>query len=258
MDPTGTAPVDFGRAAGDYARHRAGFPRSFFERLAADGLAAPGTRALDLGTGTGTIARGLTSLGLRGAGLDISRDLLVAGRALDAEGGPSGHRVVARAERAPFASGTFDLVVAGQCWHWFDGPAVAAECRRLLRPGGALVVAHFDYLAVPGNPAGATEELVLARNPGWPMAWSDGRYPRWRPHLEGAGFRDLRETEWDEAVTYSHAAWRGRIRACNGVIALHDPARIASFDAEHAALLEASFPDPMVVPHRVWFLAARA
>ena len=255
MDPP---PVDFGRAADDYARHRAGFPRSFFARLAAEGLAAPGARALDLGTGTGTIARGLTSLGLRVAGLDISHDLLRAGWALDADAGPSGHRVVARAERAPFDAGTIDLVVAGQSWHWFDGPAAAAECRRLLRPDGALVVAHFDDLALPGNPAGATEDLLLAHDPAWPMAGGDGRYPRWRSHLEGAGFRGLRETEWDEAVTYSHAAWRGRIRACNGVIALRDPARIASFDAAHAALLASSFPDPMVVPHRVWFVAARA
>lgn len=257
MDPTGTPPVDFGRAAGDYARHRAGFPRSFFARLSADGLAVAGARALDLGTGTGTVARGLTSLGLHVTGLDVSHDLLRAGRGLDSEAGPSGRRVVARAERAPFSAGAFDLVVAGQCWHWFDGAAAAAECMRLLRPRGVLVVAHFDYLAVPGNPAGATEELVLAKNPTWPMAWSDGRYPRWRAHLEGAGFRDLRVTEWDEAVTYSHAAWRGRIRACNGVIALRDPARIASFDVEHAAVLRASFPDPMVVPHRVWFLSAR-
>jgi hypothetical protein len=29
--------IDFGRAAGDYARHRAGFPEAFFDRLISDG-----------------------------------------------------------------------------------------------------------------------------------------------------------------------------------------------------------------------------
>lgn len=250
--------MDFGRAADDYARHRSGFPRSFFARLAADGLAVRGARALDVGTGTGTVARGLAALGLRTAGIDVSRELLAAGRGADAESGPAGCRVVARAERLPFAGGSFDLVVAGQCWHWFDGPAAAQECRRVLRPGGALVIAHFDYLAAPDNAAGAAETLVLARNPRWAMAGSDGRYPRWRQHLEAAEFRDVREAEWDEPVTYSHAAWRGRIRACNGVLALRDPAAVAAFDAEHAAVLAARFPDPTDVPHRVWFLAASA
>ena len=32
--------VEFARTAGDYARHRAGFPQSFFARLPADRVAA--------------------------------------------------------------------------------------------------------------------------------------------------------------------------------------------------------------------------
>ena len=51
--------IDFGRTALDYGRHRAGFPDRFFERLFADRIVAAGDRVLDLGTGTGTVARGL-------------------------------------------------------------------------------------------------------------------------------------------------------------------------------------------------------
>lgn len=41
--------IDFGRAASDYARHRAGFPDGFFERLFADGSVHKGNVVLDLG-----------------------------------------------------------------------------------------------------------------------------------------------------------------------------------------------------------------
>ena len=51
--------ADFGKTAADYGRHRAGFPDEFFERLAAMEIIRGGIRALDVGTGTGTIARGL-------------------------------------------------------------------------------------------------------------------------------------------------------------------------------------------------------
>ena len=87
------------------------------------------------------------------------------------------------------------------------------------------------------------------------MAGSDGRYERWRPHLEAAGFSRIESSFWDEDVAYSHEAWRGRIRACNGVIALADPARIAAFDAELARRLAARWDDPLTVPHRVFVLS---
>jgi ubiquinone/menaquinone biosynthesis C-methylase UbiE len=63
--------ADFGKTAIDYGRHRAGFPDEFFDRLAKSGIIRTGMRALDLGTGTGTVARGLA---LRGARLSDSID----------------------------------------------------------------------------------------------------------------------------------------------------------------------------------------
>jgi len=42
--------IDFGRTAADYARHRAGFPETFFDRLFRDDIARDTDRVLDLGT----------------------------------------------------------------------------------------------------------------------------------------------------------------------------------------------------------------
>ena len=49
------------------------------------------------------------------------------------------------------ASSAADLVTAGQCWHWFDQPRAIAEVIRLLKPGGQLVIANFDWLPLAGN-----------------------------------------------------------------------------------------------------------
>jgi SAM-dependent methyltransferase len=235
--------VDFSSSATDYHRHRRGFPPSFFARVPLRG------DILDLGSGTGTIARGYAERGARVVALDVSAAMLE-----QAEG--DFVRVVAQAEDLPFRDGSFDATVAGQCWHWFDGPRVARECMRVLRPRGSITIAHFDYLAREGNVAEMTERLILAANPHWTMAGGDGRYPQWRAHLEGGGFSEIDSFEYDEPAVYSHEAWRGRIRACNGVIAIPDSARREALDRELTRMLVAH-PEPLIVPHRIFVIRAR-
>ncbi|MHC4262516.1 MAG: class I SAM-dependent methyltransferase [Planctomycetota bacterium] len=247
------AAVDFGRTADDYQRFRAGFPERFFASIADRSWIAPGQRALDLGTGTGTVARGLARRGLSVTGLDPAPHMVERARELDTRIGVEVEYRVGRAEDVDVPDGTLDLVTAGQCWHWFDGPRTAAEVARVLRPGGRVIVAHFDWLPLPGNVVEAAESLMLAHNPKWALAGSTGLYPDWFEHLAGAGFESLESFSFDIDQPYSHEAWRGRIRASSGVSASLSREGSERFDREHARLLHERFPeDPLSVPHRVW------
>ncbi|HEY2525510.1 MAG TPA: class I SAM-dependent methyltransferase, partial [Candidatus Binataceae bacterium] len=153
--------IDFGKTADDYGRYRAGFPDELYRRLETFGARAAGQRFLDLGTGTGYLGRGLARSGCRVTGVDISPALMCEERRLDAAEGLAARYLQARAEALPFQGSTFDVVGAGQCWHWFDRRRAAAEARRVLRPGGLLVIANYDWIALPGNVAEATEQLIL-------------------------------------------------------------------------------------------------
>jgi SAM-dependent methyltransferase len=260
---TASAPVeiffDFGKASDDYGRHRQGFPDAFFARLRALGVGGPGARALDLGTGTGAVARGLALGGAAVTGLDPSPNMLAEGRRLDDEARVRVPRVVARAEATPFRDRAFDAVTAGQCWHWFDRARAAAEVRRVLVSGGRLVIAHFDWIPNPGNVVESTEHLIGQHSPGFAFAGGLGMYPAWLRDAAVAGFRDLETFSFDVDVPYTHAGWRGRIRASAWIGATLAPDAIAAFDADHAAMLARDFPDePLAVPHRVWALVARA
>ncbi len=245
--------VDFGRTATDYATHRAGFPPAFFDVLAERGWAGPGQTAVDLGCGTGTVARELAARGLQVTGIDPAQPLLDEARRLDHAAGVEVTYKTGTAEATGLPAADADLVTAGQCWHWFDRPAAAAEVARLLRPGGRIVIAHFDWLPLPGNVVAATEALILHCNPGWAGAGGTGLYPAWLTDLASAGFTALETASFDVLQPYTHAAWRGRIRASAGVAASLDAEATARFDADLAALLARDFPDdPLEVPHRVW------
>ena len=90
--------VDFGRTAQDYAAHRAGFPKELFDRLAAMGVGRSGQRLLDLGTGTGTLARGFARRGASVVGVDPAEPLLGQARRLSQDEGVEVDYRVGRAE----------------------------------------------------------------------------------------------------------------------------------------------------------------
>src|SRR3974390_1643090 len=143
--------VDFGRTAADYPAYRAGYPDELFARLRAMGVGRRGQRVLDLGTGTGALARGFARAGCAVTGLDPARALLEQARRLDAVAGVQTVYVVGCAGDAGLGGGRWDAVTAGQCWHRFDRDRAAAEARRLLTAGGSLAICHLDYLSSPGN-----------------------------------------------------------------------------------------------------------
>jgi SAM-dependent methyltransferase len=252
-------PPDFSRTAADYARYRAGFPPELIDRLAAMRIARPGARVVDLGTGTGSLARLFAHHGCDVTGVDIASPLLEQARRLDREARVQIAYVEAPAEATGLPPAAFDVVSAGQCWHWFDRPAAACEVARLLVGGGSVVIAHFDWLPVTRNVVEATEELMLRYTPTWPFADRVGLYPQWLVDLQTAGFTAIETFSFDAIEPYSHEAWVGRVRASAPIGGSLDSDRVAAFSQELAAMLRAHFPqDPLSIPHRVWAVTARA
>lgn len=250
--------VDFGKTADDYRTHRAGFPESVFDRLAAFGIGHAGQLVVDLGTGTGSLARGFARRGCRVTGIDTASSMLEAARALDLDAGIEVEYRLAYAEETGLPAASADVVAAGQCWHWFDRPRAALEVARLLRPEGRAVIVHFDWIPLAGNVVRATEGLIEARNPSWKFGNLFGMYPRWLRDLGEARFREIETFSYDVDVPYTPEAWRGRIRASAGVGASLTADEVTRFDRELAELLDAKFPgSPLSIPHRVFAVIAR-
>jgi SAM-dependent methyltransferase len=248
--------VDFGPTAADYATYRTVFPPELFTRLAATGVGTPGQRIVDLGTGTGVLARGFAAAGCSVTGVDVAPEMLDVARRQDADAGVDVTYRVGPAEDTGLPAGAWDVVSAGQCWHWFDRRRAAEEARRLLVVGGALVVGGRDYHLAPGNVCSASEDLVLSYHPNWSMA--GGVDVAWDAELGPVGFERPETLAFDVVVPFTHEAWRGRMRSSNGVGGSLSEAEVAAFDADLARLLAERFPqEPLLVPHRIWALVAR-
>lgn len=126
-----------GRAA-VYAQGRPGYPVALFDLLTEE-VCGEGCRMADVGSGTGILSRALLDRGWTVYGVEPNEDMRhEAERALG--GFPRFHSVAGTAEQTGLADGSVDVVTAAQAFHWFDAEAFGRECRRILTPGGQVVL----------------------------------------------------------------------------------------------------------------------
>ena len=124
-----------------------------------------GRRILDAGCGSGPIASALRDRGATVTGFDSSAGMLeLARRRL----GDDADLVVADLGRPlPFPDGAFDDVVASLVLHYLeDWTAPLAELRRVLKPGGRLIVAvdHPFAIALVQREAGRKPDYFATSN----------------------------------------------------------------------------------------------
>jgi ubiquinone/menaquinone biosynthesis C-methylase UbiE len=103
---------------------------------------------LDVGSGSGDIARRLVSLVERVDAVDFSQPMLEKGRLLPDGNNPKLRWIYGRAEDAvlypPYA-----LITAGQSLHWMEWDVVLPRFQRMLTANGYLAIVNAENLPLP-------------------------------------------------------------------------------------------------------------
>ena len=116
-----------------------------------------GERILDIAAGSGDLARAMAKrVGPEGQVwvTDINRSMLERGRDRLLDAGVMAPAVQCDGEKLPFADASFDAVTVGfGLRNMTHKDRALAEMRRVLRPGGRLVVLEFSRVWKPLEPA---------------------------------------------------------------------------------------------------------
>lgn len=255
-DIDGGNAFDWGRASKEYARFRDIYPDEFYRRIISLGLCIKGQRILDLGTGTGVLPRNLYRFGAKFACADISENQIAEAKRLSLAAGMDIEYIVASAETVAFPPGSFDAIIACQCFVYFDKAVVLPKIYAMLKDNGRFCVLWTAWLPEEDEIAKASEQLVLKYNPAWTGAGytrPDMTVPEWPRRL----FLPENAIAYDIHIPFTRESWHGRMLACRGIGASSlSEAEISAFEAEHKELLN-NCPEYFEILHHVTILDLR-
>lgn len=139
LDPT----ERFSNRVDYYIRYRPHYPAAVLDFLTAELPLSPEAFVADIGSGTGILAEMFLSNGNPVFGVEPNPEMRAAAEAL-LKAYPHFHSVNGRAEATTLAATSIDVITAGQAFHWFQAGQARQEFRRILKPGGWVVLVWND------------------------------------------------------------------------------------------------------------------
>ncbi|MDB5325538.1 MAG: class SAM-dependent methyltransferase [Phycisphaerales bacterium] len=155
----GDGPKRFSNRATDYVAGRPTYPLAVIEVLKARIGFDRDWAVVDVGAGTGISAELFLKAGNAVIAVEPN-DAMRNAADEQLSGNASYCSVAAPAEATTLQSGSADLVVAAQAFHWFDRNAFATECSRLLSPRGRVLLMWNDRDGVATPFAAGLEAII--------------------------------------------------------------------------------------------------
>ncbi len=134
-DPT----ARFSNRVDDYRKYRPSYPRPAIDFLEEKCGLSQSSIIADIGCGTGLFTKLLLERNYRVFGVEPNREMRVAGE--DFLGQFDQFQAIdGQAENTGLPDSSVDLVAAAQAFHWFEPVPTRQEFKRILKPGGFVVV----------------------------------------------------------------------------------------------------------------------
>ena len=248
--------VNFGNVAENYLKYRDDIPDSLIKGLEKRGVAIAGSKVADLGAGPGLLSKMLSDRGAIVDAVEPSAELIEVEEHISAM--TRGLILCRNTEDTGLPSNSYDIVVVMRAWHWFDREKTIDEVRRILKPGGHLVIMDSGFTSASKivkesmkiiqsystdkqiRPAG-TKDMATQMINSFPVEWFD----EWK--YAKFDLMDLYKVDYE--VKFTNEEWAGRLSSVSWLAAFKEKQRKNTLN-RISSYLEDNFPDGRhKIPH---------
>lgn len=249
--------VDFGNVAEEYLKYRDDIPENLIKDLEKRGVKISGSKIVDLGAGPGLLSKMLSNHGAIVDAVEPSEQLIETGRKY-VDNDPRINFTQKYAEDTGLKPNTYDIVTVMRAWHWFDTEDTIKEIKRILKPGGHLIIMDSGFTSsvkvvkksmkiIKNNAsdkqlraAGAKDDASQMIN-SFPVEWFDEwKYSRF----------DLLELyKMDYDVKFTKEEWLGRLATVSWLAAFKEKKRKRTLEEIKEYLEKDPSKDTYKIPH---------
>ena len=205
--PASNATSRFSDRVENYVLYRPGYPPEVLRTLETECGLMPSHGIADIASGTGIWTRMLLEHGNAVFGVEPNSEMRKAGEGLLARF-PKFRSVAGTAEATTLADQSVDFVTAAQAAHWFDREQSRREFRRVLKPGGWLVLFWNERLTDTTKFLRAYEQLLLT----YGTDYQDVRHERTTSAVnEFFDPAPFQEREFETRQEFDYAGVEGRL-----------------------------------------------
>lgn len=249
--------TNYDQIADAYIKSRDDIPEAFIDNLELRGIEISGAKIADLGAGPGYLSDMLSKKGAIIDAVDPTKDFIKFAK----KQFKNNQRIKfmeGTAEKSGLPSQTYDIVIVMRAWHWFDRDEVIDEVKRILKPGGFLVVGDVgftgaskavkesmkiirksarDYSIGNMGSKGYTDQLIN----NFPVEW----YDEWQL----SKFDLIESFKREYKVKYKHDDWMGRLSSVSSLAKFKDKERKETLDKIEKKLIKNVDKNKYKVPH---------
>lgn len=151
----------FSNRVQDYVRYRPGYPPAMMQWLHEAHDVARDAAVADIGAGTGISSQMLLAAGHPVVAVEPNAGMRAAAEQWLAPQYPAFRTVDGNAEATGLAEASIELISVAQAFHWFDTHAIVPEWKRILVPGGRVLVYWNSRLLDGSGFLRGYEQLLL-------------------------------------------------------------------------------------------------